>query len=118
MSDCKTLKNKVYLTCSPSFASAIAILILKNDARNMSVNYRFKADFQNVARSTFSERFLSNYKQISLAVVDFTHFKRKRSLKIDRATFCTEWKSAFSPDTGRNCSNNTERSDSGKIPRI
>ena len=43
-----------------------------------------KADFhsvQNVARSTFSERFLLNYKQ--------------RSLKIDRATFCTEWKSAL-----------------------
>ena len=61
-----------------------------------------KADFHsahNVARSTFSERFLLNYnsqaEQISLAVVDFTHFKRKRSLKIDRATFCTEWKSAF-----------------------
>ena len=28
-------------------------------------------------------------------MVDFTHFKRKRSLKIDRATFCIEWKSAF-----------------------
>ena len=28
-------------------------------------------------------------------MVDFTHFKRKRSLKIDRATFCTEWKSAL-----------------------
>ena len=62
-----------------------------------------KADFhsmQNVARSTFSERFLLNYKQSSgtnsLPVVDFTHFKRKRSLKIDRATFCTEWKSAYS----------------------
>ena len=61
-----------------------------------------KADFhsvQNVARSTFSERFLLNYKQSSgtnlIAVVDVTHFKRKRSLKIDRATFCTEWKSTF-----------------------
>ena len=28
-------------------------------------------------------------------MVDFTHFKRKRLLKIDRATFCTEWKSAL-----------------------
>ena len=33
--------------------------------------------------------------RISLAVVDFTHFKRKRSIKIDRATFCTEWKSTL-----------------------
>ena len=38
----------------------------------------------------------SQVEQISLAVVDFTQFKRKRSLKIDRATFCTEWKSALS----------------------
>ena len=37
----------------------------------------------------------SQAEQISLAVIDFTHFKRKRSLKIDRATFCTEWKSAY-----------------------
>jgi hypothetical protein len=29
------------------------------------------------------------------AVVDCTYFERKRSQKIDRATFCTEWKSAF-----------------------
>jgi hypothetical protein len=28
-------------------------------------------------------------------VVDCTNFKRKRSQKIDRATFCTEWKSAL-----------------------
>jgi hypothetical protein len=35
----------------------------------------------------------SQAEQISLAVVDCTHFKRKRSQKIDRATFCTEWKS-------------------------
>ena len=41
----------------------------------------------------------SQAEQISVAVVDFTHFKRKRSLKIDRATFCTEWKSAFSWQT-------------------
>ena len=40
----------------------------------------------------------SQAEQISLAVVDFTHFKRKRSLKIDRATFCTEWKSALTDD--------------------
>ena len=39
----------------------------------------------------------SRAEQISLAVVDFTHFKRERSLKIDRATFCTEWKSALKP---------------------
>ena len=31
-------------------------------------------------------------------MVDFTRFKRKRSLKIDRATFCTEWKSALTQD--------------------
>ena len=87
------------------------------------VNVWLKADFhsvQNVARLFFSERFLlrrisiqckmsrdrllasaffwitnSQAERISLAVVDFTHFKRKRSLKIDRAIFCTEWKSAF-----------------------
>ena len=37
----------------------------------------------------------SQAEQISLAAVDCTHFKRKRSQKIDRATFCTGWKSAF-----------------------
>jgi hypothetical protein len=62
-----------------------------------------KADFHtvhNVERSTFCNRFLLKYKrqaeQISLAVVDYTHFKRKRSQKIDRAIFYTEWKSAYS----------------------
>jgi hypothetical protein len=49
---------------------------------------------KNVARSIFCDRFFFKYKQ-SLAVVDCTHFKRKRSQKIDRATFCTEWKSAL-----------------------
>ena len=37
----------------------------------------------------------SQAEQISLATVDSTHFKRKRAQKIDRATFCTEWKSAL-----------------------
>jgi hypothetical protein len=51
---------------------------------------------QNVARSTFWDRFLLKYKQISLAAVDCAHFKRKRSQKtIMHATFCTEWKSAL-----------------------
>ena len=54
---------------------------------------------QNVARSTFCDCFLSKYKQSSgkilLAVADCTHIKRKRSQRIDRATFCTEWKFAI-----------------------
>ena len=60
-----------------------------------------KADFhsvQNVPRSTFYDCLLSTNRQaelISLAVVDCKHFKRKQSQKIDRATFCTEWKSVF-----------------------
>jgi hypothetical protein len=33
--------------------------------------------------------------QIFLAVVVCTHLKKKRSQRIDRATFCTEWKFAF-----------------------
>jgi hypothetical protein len=49
---------------------------------------------KNIARSIFCDRFVLKYKQ-SLAVVDCTHFKRKRPQKIDRATFCTEWKSAL-----------------------
>jgi hypothetical protein len=39
---------------------------------------------------------LSQAEQISLAAVDCAHFKKMRLQKIDHATFCTEWKSAFS----------------------
>ena len=33
-------------------------------------------------------------------MVDYTHFKRKRSLKVDRTTFCIKWKFAFSRTLG------------------
>ena len=54
---------------------------------------------QNVARSTFCDRFLSKYKQSNgTAMIDCAHFKRKRSQKVDRTTFCTERKSPLSSD--------------------
>ena len=60
---------------------------------------RVKGDFhsgQNVARSTFCDRFFLKYKQSSgTAMADCAYFKRKRSQKVDRETFCTEWKSPF-----------------------
>jgi hypothetical protein len=34
--------------------------------------------------------------------VGHTHFKRKWSQKVNRATFCTEWKSALTSNCGRN----------------
>ena len=95
-----------YCNIARKRTSGLALSLYSQEANWLSQKemyaYCIKADFhsvQNVARSTFSERFLLNYKhgqaeQIS-AAVDFTHFKRKRSLKIDRATFCTEWKSAL-----------------------
>ena len=53
---------------------------------------------QNVARSTFCDRFLLKCAQSAMAVpLDCLYFKRKRSQKVGRATFCTEWKSPFNP---------------------
>ena len=37
----------------------------------------------------------SRAEQVTLVLDGCTNFKRKRSLKEDRVTFCTEWISAF-----------------------
>ena len=68
--------------------------LLNYALRRISIQCKMSRDW--LLASAFFWITNSQAEQISLAVVDFTHFKRKRSLKIDRATFCTEWKSAFS----------------------
>jgi hypothetical protein len=64
--------------------------------------FQLKADFhsvQNVARSNFCDRFLLKCVQSTTAnefvPLECLYFKRKRSQKVDRTTFCTEWKSAL-----------------------
>ena len=66
-------------------------------------SHRVKADFhseQYVARTTFSERFPLECVQTTTAneirPAWLFIVKRKRPLKVDRATFYSEWKSAFS----------------------
>ena len=58
--------------------------------RLLSVRARYCTSHAVACLSTFSERFLLNCKQSSR-----TNLISCRSLKIDRTTFRTEWKSAF-----------------------
>jgi hypothetical protein len=51
---------------------------------------------EKVARSTFCDHFLFKCVQSTSSVAPHClYFKRKWSQKVDRATFSTEWKSAF-----------------------